>query len=161
MRHLHAWFTQTEMCSLHILPVEIIHRIFDHFDGQTILLSVRYVCKRLYTITDSYNRYELDFSYISKSDFHLIHRIIDPKNVISLTLSDGNKTPDQIGLFLLHFCIDQFIQLRSLTLIDVQDSVLSKFQKYSIKCPLTILSIEYQSSRCIEAIQWQKASHQL
>ncbi|CAF3325910.1 unnamed protein product [Rotaria socialis] len=54
---------------------------------------------------------------MSRSDLCSMARIIDPKNIISVTLSDEIQTPGQIRLFLTHFQIDQFIRLRSLTLV--------------------------------------------
>ena len=49
------------MCeiSLDNLPVELIYRIYDNLDSKTILYNVRNVCKRLYTITNNYNRYTI------------------------------------------------------------------------------------------------------
>ncbi|CAF2626368.1 unnamed protein product [Rotaria sp. Silwood2] len=68
-------------------------------------------------------------------------RIIDPKNVISLMLSDEMDTPSQIRSFLFHFRIDQFIRLRSLTLMNVEDDDLNEFQKHIIKYSLTTFSM--------------------
>ena len=130
--------------SLNTLPVGILYRIFDNLDGQTILLSLRYVCKRLHTIADTYKWYQLDFSSISKQNFDFICRLIHPENVISLILSDDNETPGQIRLFLSLFHIDQFIRLHSLTLIRVDESDLNEFLKHIIKYPLTILSIKHR-----------------
>jgi len=126
---------------LETLPVEVVHRIFDHLNTETIVFSIRCVCKRLYSITNTYDRFDLDFRYMSKSDLPLIARIIDPKNIISLTLSDEIQTPGQIRSFLNHFHIDQFIRLRSLNLIKVESKDLDTFQKHIIKFPLTTLSI--------------------
>ncbi|CAF1382782.1 unnamed protein product, partial [Rotaria sordida] len=89
----------------------------------------------------AYNRYELDFRFMSKSDLYLMAHIIDPKNVISLTLSDERQTPDQIQLFLSHFRIDQFIRLRSLTLFNIENEDLNEFQKHIMQYPLTTFSI--------------------
>lgn len=45
---------------------------------------------------------------------------IQPEQIISLTLSDGNDTPGLSMLFLSHFRLEQFTRLRSLTLIDIE-----------------------------------------
>jgi len=45
--------------SLLTLPVELVYRILDNLDQLTILLSVRDVCIRLNTITDTYHRYKV------------------------------------------------------------------------------------------------------
>ncbi|CAF3017084.1 unnamed protein product [Rotaria sp. Silwood2] len=123
------------------LPVELVHRIFDHLKTETILFSIRYVCKRFYSITNTYNGFDLDFRYMSRSDLPFIARIIDPKNVISLTLSDEIQTPGQIRSFLNHFHIERFIRLRSLNLVKVECKELDTFQKHISKCRLTTLSI--------------------
>jgi hypothetical protein len=130
------------MSSLHTLPKELVHHIFDHLDGQTILLSLRYVCKRLYGIADTYNQYKFDFSSMSKPDFHRTCRIFRPEDIISLTLSNGGHTPGAIDLFISLVHVDRFSRLRSLTLIDVKESDLEEFLKHAIKCPLTNLSIK-------------------
>ncbi|CAF4599233.1 unnamed protein product [Rotaria sp. Silwood2] len=72
--------------------------------------------------------------------------LIDPKNVISLTLSDEQRTFGQIRLFLRYFLIDQFSQLRSLTLIYIREEDLNEFQKYIMKCSLTTVSISFSDS---------------
>ncbi|CAF5119701.1 unnamed protein product, partial [Rotaria magnacalcarata] len=82
------------------LPVEILYRLFDNLDVQTIFISLRYVCKRFYLTTNTYNRYNFNFKSIAKPYFHLICQIIPSENVISLTLSDEDKTRGQIQLFL-------------------------------------------------------------
>ncbi|CAF3370408.1 unnamed protein product [Rotaria socialis] len=79
--------------------IELVHRIFDQLDAHTILYSIRCVCKRLHSIASIYNRYELDFRFMSKSDLPVMAHIIDPKNIISLTLADGIRTRCQIRLF--------------------------------------------------------------
>lgn len=137
----------TKKSYLETLPVEVIHRIYDELDVDTILFSVRPVCKKLYSTANAYNRYQLDFSYISRSDFHIISRVIDPKNVISLTLVNNLYTFHQIQLFHSCFHLDQFVQLRSLTLIGAEQEDLLKFEKYVSKSSLTKVSILYFDSR--------------
>ncbi|CAF3691677.1 unnamed protein product [Rotaria sp. Silwood1] len=81
---------------------------------------------------------------MSKSDLLLVARIIDPKNVISIMLSDEMEMSGQIRSFLFHFRIDQFIRLRSLILMNVEDEDLDKFQKHIMKYPLTTFSISHR-----------------
>jgi hypothetical protein len=45
------------------LPIELIYRIFDHLDPQNILLSLRNVCQRLETITNTYPPYQVNFIF--------------------------------------------------------------------------------------------------
>ena len=132
--------------SLDSLPVEILYRILDHVDGQTILLSFRNICKKFKAIANTYNRYELDLTAISNADFHLACRTIRPEDLISLTLSNGDKTPNQIDLFFSLFAIDQLIRLRSLTLLQVynnnNDELQTLLHQIFPVCPLTSLSIK-------------------
>ena len=127
------------------LPVEILHRIFDYLDIQTILFSLRSVCTRFYSIANSYNSYNFNFESISKSNFYLICRIIPFEQVISLTLSNKDKTHGQIQLFLSLFNINQFIRLRSLTLIQIEDDDLKIFLDYINHSSLISLTINSQT----------------
>jgi hypothetical protein len=52
--------------------------------------------------------------------FDLICRHLLPEEVLSLTVSDNNDTPDQTKLFFSRFPIEQFTQLRSLALINIE-----------------------------------------
>jgi hypothetical protein len=52
--------------SLHTLPVELVYRILDNLEELTILLSLRNVCARLNDITDTYQRYQVNFNFILK-----------------------------------------------------------------------------------------------
>ena len=123
------------------LPVEILHRVFDHLDVQTIIFSIRYVCKQLYLITDSYNRYNFNFKSIAKPLFRIICRLIPFENVIALTLSDEDKTRGQIKLFLSLYNIEQFARLESLTLLEIDYDYLNSFLKYIVSSSVKSLSI--------------------
>lgn len=101
------------------LPTEILYQILDLLHCETILTSFANVSRRFREIAKTYNRYRIDLRSISKSNFHIICRMIQPENVKSLTLSDDDKTPGQIGLFLSSFDINKFKQLRHLTLINI------------------------------------------
>ncbi|UJR18439.1 hypothetical protein I4U23_005344 [Adineta vaga] len=61
-----------EQSSLINLPVEVLHRIFDFCDIQTILCTMSCVCKRLHSITNYYNRFKLELkTYRYKRDRQL------------------------------------------------------------------------------------------
>lgn len=107
--------------SLSTLPIELIYHILNNLDVHTILFSFGNVCKRFRSIMHSYNQYKLNFQSVSKPYFHSICNLIRPENVISLTLSNGNQTPNQISLFLSLFQFEQFSRLRSITLIDIDE----------------------------------------
>ncbi|CAF0890464.1 unnamed protein product [Rotaria sordida] len=131
--------------SLDILPVEILHHILDNLDIQTILFSFRYVCKRFDSITTSYNYYNFNFESISKTRFLRICHMIPFEQVVSLTLSNRDKTHGQILLFISLFDINQFLRLRSLTLIRIEANDLKIFLDYTIHSSLISLSIDSQT----------------
>ncbi|CAF1342097.1 unnamed protein product [Rotaria sordida] len=136
----------TLISSLDTLPVELIHQIFNSLDEQTIILSLRYVCKRFYTITNVYDCYKLNFQSILKSNFDRICRFIQPENVISLTLSDEHTTTDQIQLFLSLFRVEHFTKLCSLTLIDIKEHDLKQILRHVTNCKLISLSIKQKDT---------------
>lgn len=131
--------------SLDTLPVELLHRIFDSLDAETILNSLQYVCKRLNSVTNNYNRYKLNFQSILKYKFHQLCRKTDPKNVISLILSNENQTPGQIGLFLSLYHIEEYIRLETINLISIEESYLKIIlERLSINSSLTSLIIHHE-----------------
>ncbi len=134
--------------SLLTLPVEILYHIIDYLDTPTIFLTLSNVCTYFRAISDTYNRYQLNFSSISKPDFHRLCRLVRPENIISLTLSDDNKTPGQIRLFFSLFNIDQFTRLHSLTLLGIDNDDLSKILCSSITSTLTSLLINWREAHC-------------
>ena len=129
--------------SLLALPVELIFRISDYLDTRTITFSLRCVCTRLRTVTNTYERFRLDLRSTSKTDFHQICRIIRPEHVISLTLSDDDETSGQIDLFFSLLDIHRFSRLRSLALYAINDDSLEIILHHTIRCPLISLSIEH------------------
>ena len=135
------------MCALFLdtLPTEILYRIFDSLDIQTILLSLRYVCKRLYLTTNLYNRYDFNFKSIAKPHLYFICQLIPFENVVSLTLSNEDKTRGQIQLFLSLCHIEQFIRLKSLSLLQIEDVHLSIFLNSIFTSSLQSLSISTQT----------------
>lgn len=106
-------------CPLDIFPVELLHNIFSYFSSHEILRTFSDVSPYLDAVLLAYPCYRVNFKSIRRTDFDLICQRISPNQVISLTLSDDKNTPGQIQLFLSRFQIDQFIHLRSLTLIDI------------------------------------------
>lgn len=54
--------TNINNMSIHNFSPELLYRIFVYCDIQTILFSIRRVCRRLYTIVSNYNRFQLRFS---------------------------------------------------------------------------------------------------
>jgi hypothetical protein len=133
--------------SLSALPVELLYRLLDYLDVQMILLSFRYVSKKFYLISNNSNRHNLDLSLTSKHHFDSICRLICPEKVVSITLSDEDTTPGQIGLFFSLFQISDFPRLRSLTLRYVDSKDLHEILKDALDCSLTSLSLHSRGKR--------------
>ncbi|UJR19491.1 hypothetical protein I4U23_022620 [Adineta vaga] len=122
------------------LPVEIYYLIFDFLDIKDILRSIRRVSKVFYYATNSYNRYHLNMCSLKASNIKFLsHRII-PEQIISLTI---NKYYDLNQIDLPHsisgirgsiYDISKFINLRSLTLVDVNDNDTQKLFEHISLC---------------------------
>ena len=104
------------------------------------------MCTHLRAIVSTYNRLELNFDSVTKSNFHLIFRLVHPENVLSLTLSDDYKTPGQIRLFLSLLSIDRFTRLVSLTLLGIDDHHLSMLLLAGLPPTLTSLIITWREA---------------
>ena len=107
--------------SINILPVEIVHRIFDNIDAETILFSIRLVSKYFRSIVNSYNRYKFNFQLISKSKFYLICQLIHPKNIISLNILNNQQNPNYISLFISLIHLKQFNHLHTIYLFGINE----------------------------------------
>ena len=132
----------SNMC-LSILPVEILHNIFDHLDVQDILLSIRRVCKKLYEVSNSYNRFVLKFSSINDADLRCISRLIYPESIIEMNLSICNNIPTDVDLFFLKFDPNQFTRLKVLTLNEHKKTELEHFLRRINTATLISLSINF------------------
>lgn len=108
--------------SLSNLPLELLYRILDNLDTETILFHFGHVCQYFRSIIQTYNAYQVNFKSISKRYFHTVCDLIDPKNISSLTLSNDNHTPEQIKLFFAKFRLVEFTRLRSLTLLEIDEN---------------------------------------
>ncbi|CAF1200220.1 unnamed protein product [Rotaria sordida] len=147
--------TNINIPSLFTLPVELIYRILNNLDNQTILFSFGNVCKRFQSIINTYNQYKLNFQSVSKSCFHSICYLIHPENIISLTLSNDNKTPNQIKCFFSFFQIQQFTCLRSLTLIEIDENDFHNifpFKNILISLSFTFRNSILQNSKTLQLI---------
>jgi hypothetical protein len=107
--------------SIEHLPVELFHRIFDHLDTESILFSVRSVCRLFESVVKGYNRYKFDFKIISKCNFHRLCRLIPPEHLISLALYKNEEIPDQISFFISNYHLRQLTQLHSLSLFGITE----------------------------------------
>jgi hypothetical protein len=102
------------------LPVELLHSLFVYFSSHEIVLTFSDVSGYIDGVILTYPTWELNFQSIRRDHFDLICRYIQPKNVISLTLSDDIDTPGQSELFFSHFQLEEFTHLRSLTLVKIE-----------------------------------------
>ena len=128
--------------SLLDLPVEVFHRIFDFLETHTIFRSLRCTCKQLYGSIHTYDRFELNFTSISRSHFQHVFNLIYPENIISLTVPIGyNNQSDKIDFLLSSFDNGQFTRLRSLTLLEISDLEVDRLLQHISALPLVSLSI--------------------
>ena len=127
-----------------ILPVEVFYKILNHLNTSEIFHSLYNVCQRVNAFLISYNRYELDFSSISRSNFDIVCNSIRPQNIISLILSDDNQTPGQIGLFLSLTDSQELNRLRSLTLLQIETRHLIVFLQHVSVHNLISLTVKWR-----------------
>ncbi|CAF4814917.1 unnamed protein product [Rotaria sp. Silwood1] len=103
------------------LPVEIIYKILNELDIETIFVSLYHVCKRFDSILSTYDEYHFNSKTISLKNFDLICSRIRPEQVTELTLSDDVNSPGLVEKFLSRFTMNEFVRLRSLTLIQIDN----------------------------------------
>ena len=117
-------------CFFDRLPVEILYNLFTYFGAHEILFTFSNVSSHVDAVLLTYSDYQLDFKAILKSHFDLICKHIRPDQVISLTVSDETDTPGQSALFFSRFQIEEFTQLKSLTLLNIELESLSLILPY-------------------------------
>lgn len=133
--------------SLPTLPTELLHRIFDYLDIKSILLSIRFVCKNLYTTTNSYNRFKLDFNSLNHSDIRLISRLIQLKYIIALVVSYRYDNHGQLRFFPSNFDLCQLERLNALTLCGVKEFDLVNCLQKIATSSLTSLTIDFKKCK--------------
>lgn len=109
------------------LPVEILHYICNYLDISTILRSLRYVCKRLYAIINTYDRYDLNIDSLSMFDIKLVSRHIQFEDIISLSISRLQANSDKLQILKSIFHARRFTRLNSLNIFNINDSDVQKF----------------------------------
>jgi hypothetical protein len=131
-------------------PIELLHILFNYFSTSELIFTFHNINDYVNTSLQSYSYYHLDLKSISKSYFRYICQYIRPEQVISLILSDGDDTPGQSQIFFSRFQIEQFIRLRSLTLIEIEfnslELIFTNLHKLDQLCALSFDdgSIRYQ-----------------
>ena len=136
---------RTASLDLDSLPAEVLYRVLDHLSCEEIFFSFGHVCRRFRHITQTYPRYNIDHSRISKPRFDLICRLIRPEHVLSLTLSNNKATAGQISLFLSSFDMEKFTHLRHLSLSELSYYDREKVEDGLKSCPLVSLTIQSAS----------------
>jgi len=111
----------------YLLPVELVHGMFDYLSGTDILQAFSNINSYLNSAISCYEKCHVNFQSCLKINFDQICSRIQPHQIISLTLSNNNDTPDQFQLYFSLFNIEQFIRLRSIILINIENDVLLKF----------------------------------
>ncbi|CAF4114243.1 unnamed protein product, partial [Rotaria sp. Silwood2] len=88
----------------------------------------------------SYNGYVFNFCSILKSQYDITCHHIRPDQVMSLTLSDDDETPNQSKLFFSHFNIEQFINLRAFNMSSINSNTYE--QLYNLQKLKNLSSLE-------------------
>ena len=109
------------------LPVEIVHRIFDHLDIETIFFSLRPVSRSFRSIVLNYNRWDFHLKISSKVQFDVLCQLLPPENIRSLTLYNNEHIPDQISSFLQQVHLGQLTRLHSIHLDGINEFQLNYF----------------------------------
>jgi hypothetical protein len=116
------------VCFFDVIPVELLHILFTYFLAHEILLTFFDVSDHVNAFLLTYSAYRLEFKSTRNSHVDLVCRRIRPEQVIFLKLSDDSNIPGLSEHFFSRFRIEQFIQLRSLTLFEIEmDSLESIF----------------------------------
>ena len=103
------------------LPVEILHRIFDNLDVETLFFSIRPICRYFRSIVHNYDRLKFDLKLVSKCHFDVLCRLVSPANIRSLTLYNT----EQISLFLSRIRLRQLTRLHSISLDGIEEAQLN------------------------------------
>lgn len=130
--------------SLLTLPTELLYRICDFLDAETLLLSFRGVCTHFQAVADTYEQYDIRIPTDSNAN---LCRIIRPENIVSLNFWDQTQRTDWIADFLSRCDINRFTRLRSLSLSKIDRNELMIILRHvTINCQLSSLSICYDVS---------------
>ena len=111
------------------LPVEIIHRVLDYLDIETIFFTIRPLCQLFRLIILNYNRLNFHLKLSSKAQFDVLCRFILPQNIRSLTLYNNEQIPGQISSFLQQVRLGQSTRLHSIHLDGIDEFQLNYLLK--------------------------------
>ena len=127
--------------SLLTLPVEVIHRIFSYCNTETIVLSIRPVCKRLYSVVNGYNQFELTLDSKTKSKFQLICHLVPTEGITKLNILRGEYGSSYMKFFHSICNIRHWTRLRSLNIQYIGEKDLAQLFEMMNTDTFTSLSI--------------------
>lgn len=138
-------------------PTEVFHLIFDYLDARTIVISLGLVSQKIHEIVNSYDRLKINFSTLFDSHLRFLSQLIQPQNVIAITLSDDDDVIDefyQINFLFSLFKFNEFIRLKSLKLVGIDgkqfDQLFKHIYKHSLKS--LFITLPYQTVNEIHQI---------
>ena len=99
----------------------IIHQIFDYLWADEIFKAFLIHSQSMDNSLQSYCRYKLNLKSAPKKIFDELCNRLRANQISSIRLSDDENTPTQSNLFLKSFSTVNFIHLRSINVIEVQD----------------------------------------
>ncbi len=130
-----------------LFPNELFYDVFEYLTTYDILYAFKGINTRIDTLLGKYVKYDLDFKSWPKSKFDFNCQSIRPEQVRTLILSSADDTCRQIHKFFELFYIRQFINLQSLTLIQITEQELNKIvTKLNHLSKLSHLSIKLVDS---------------
>jgi hypothetical protein len=135
----HIVFFMMNPCSIDVLPVELFHLIFAYLSTPNILHAFCGLSDYVDAVIFGYNQYSCLFRSIDRTEFDLVCRLIQPYQITCLRLSDTDGTPGQSKLFFSRFKIEQFTNLRSLDIGNIDDHVIDQLNNLTKLKQLTSL----------------------
>lgn len=127
------------------LPTEILHRIFDDLDADTILFSIRHTCKQLQLAANAYNGLKLNL--VSKQRLVSLCQVLIPENVFSLRIQYNINPSKSDDLDFFTNDIQKFTHLRSLTLATLTAVELDVLLNYLPISRITQLTIDMNNQQ--------------
>ncbi len=137
-----------------LLPNEILLDLFSCLNGFDLLHAFYNLNSRFNLLPyNEFRSYRFNFFSFSKRKFDMIcqqHLPFIAGQVITLTLSDCDDTPDQINLFLSHIpSLSQFTHLRYLELLGLRSyqTLIKIVDKFDCLCHLNRLKLYFRNDQ--------------
>ncbi|CAF1287479.1 unnamed protein product [Adineta ricciae] len=110
-------------------PTELVFETFRYLTTYDILRAFKGLNRRINMVLTNYHKYNLNFQSWPKDKFDFVCESISPDQIQSLVLSDEDDTVRQIHLFFRSFYIRRCVNLKSLTLIAIDEQDWKKIQR--------------------------------